>query len=435
MSFGGARGDLAEGQLLGDASAHAHRDAVLELLARPVVLLLGGQLLGDAQGHAARDDRDLVQGIGVGKERGEEGVAALVEGGDLLLRVGDDHALPLGPHEDLVLGALEVAHEDELLVVAGGQERRLVDQVREIGPREPGGGPRQHADVHVVGEGDLAGVHLQDAFAAAEVGPRDHHPAGRSGRAAASAGSRTSGRLVAAIRMTPSFDSKPSISTRSWFRVCSRSSWPPPRPAPRWRPTASISSMKMMQGAFFLPCSKRSRTREAPTPTNISTKSEPEMEKNGTLASPGDGAGQEGLARPRRAHEQHALGDAAAELLELLGLAQELDDLLQLFLGLVHPGHVLEGDLLLLRGQELGLRLAEGEGLVPPALHLAHEEDPEADEQQEGGPRRSACWPRWGSGRAGSSRSPSWRAGCRRACRSPAARRCGTLHRSPRSGP
>ncbi len=44
--------------------------------------------------------------------------------------------------------------------------------------------------------------------------------------------------------------------------------------------------MKTMQGAFFLPCSNRSRTREAPTPTNISTKSEPLIEKNGTLASP-----------------------------------------------------------------------------------------------------------------------------------------------------
>ena len=41
-----------------------------------------------------------------------------------------------------------------------------------------------------------------------------------------------------------------------------------------------------MAGAEFLACSKRSRTREAPTPTNISTKSEPEMEKNGTPASP-----------------------------------------------------------------------------------------------------------------------------------------------------
>jgi hypothetical protein len=44
--------------------------------------------------------------------------------------------------------------------------------------------------------------------------------------------------------------------------------------------------MKMMQGAFFLPCSNMSRTRLAPTPTNISTKSEPEMVKNGTFASP-----------------------------------------------------------------------------------------------------------------------------------------------------
>ena len=44
--------------------------------------------------------------------------------------------------------------------------------------------------------------------------------------------------------------------------------------------------MKMMQGAFFLACSNMSRTRLAPTPTNISTKSEPEIVKKGTLASP-----------------------------------------------------------------------------------------------------------------------------------------------------
>ena len=44
--------------------------------------------------------------------------------------------------------------------------------------------------------------------------------------------------------------------------------------------------MKIIQGLFFLPCSKRSRTRDAPTPTNISTKSEPLMLKKGTFASP-----------------------------------------------------------------------------------------------------------------------------------------------------
>ena len=44
--------------------------------------------------------------------------------------------------------------------------------------------------------------------------------------------------------------------------------------------------MKMNEGAAFFAWSNRSRTREAPTPTNISTKSEPEIVKNGTLASP-----------------------------------------------------------------------------------------------------------------------------------------------------
>ena len=44
--------------------------------------------------------------------------------------------------------------------------------------------------------------------------------------------------------------------------------------------------MKMMHGACFFAWSNMSRTREAPTPTNISTKSEPEIVKNGTFASP-----------------------------------------------------------------------------------------------------------------------------------------------------
>ena len=86
--------------------------------------------------------------------------------------------------------------------------------------------------------------------------------------------------------MTPSFDSNPSISTNSWLSVCSLSSCPPPSPAPLCLPTASISSINIIHGAFFFPCSNKSLTREAPTPTNISTKSEPLILKNGTSASP-----------------------------------------------------------------------------------------------------------------------------------------------------
>jgi cell division protease FtsH len=85
------------------------------------------------------------------------------------------------------------------------------------------------------------------------------------------------GRLVAAMIIIPSWESKPSISTNNAFNVCSLSSLPPPSPCPRERPTASISSINTRQGVFFFASANMSRTLEAPTPTNISTKSDPLM--------------------------------------------------------------------------------------------------------------------------------------------------------------
>ncbi len=55
---------------------------------------------------------------------------------------------------------------------------------------------------------------------------------------------------------------------------------------PRARPMVSISSMKMIAGATLRASVNSSRTREAPTPTIISTNSEAEAEKKGTPASP-----------------------------------------------------------------------------------------------------------------------------------------------------
>src|SRR6266581_1557240 len=171
-----------------------------------------------------------------------------------------------------------------------------------------------------------------------------------------SAGSSTSGRLVAAMTITPVVPSKPSISTRSWLSVCSRSSLPPPRPAPRCRPTASISSMNTMQGACFFAWSNMSRTRAAPTPTNISTKSDPEIEKKGTFASP--------------------------------AIAQEIDQLGVLLLGLFATGDVGKGDAVVGLVDHSRPGFSERKRSAPSAaLHLAHEENPHADEEQHREPR------------------------------------------------
>jgi hypothetical protein len=74
----------------------------------------------------------------------------------------------------------------------------------------------------------------------------------------------------------------------------------------------------------------------------------PEMLKKGTWASPG-WPWRSGSCGAGGADEQDALGDAAAEALELLGVAQEFDDFLDFLAGFVGAGDVLEVILLLSR--------------------------------------------------------------------------------------
>src|SRR4051812_33754017 len=61
-----------------------------------------------------------------------------------------------------------------------------------------------------------------------------------------------------------------------------------------------------------------------------------------------DGAGEQGLSGARRSDEKHSLRNAASQLLELLRLAQELDNLLQLFLCFFNARYVFERDFFLL---------------------------------------------------------------------------------------
>ena len=97
----------------------------------------------------------------------------------------------------------------------------------------------------------------------------------------------------------------------------------------------------------------------------------------------GDRAREQRLARAGRPVEEHALGDARAERLELLRVLEELLDLVQLLDRLVHAGDVLEGDLRRVGRHALGAALAEAHHLRAAALHLVHQEDPEAEEEDE----------------------------------------------------
>ena len=98
----------------------------------------------------------------------------------------------------------------------------------------------------------------------------------------------------------------------------------------------------------------------------------------------GHGAGQQGLARAGRAHQQYARGDARAHLGEALGVFQKLYDLPELFLFLVGAGHVVEGDLVAVGVGHAGPGLAEAHHALAAAGLLAHQEVPQRAEEHHG---------------------------------------------------
>ena len=110
------------------------------------------------------------------------------------------------------------------------------------------------------------------------------------------------------------------------------------------------------------------------------------MEKKGTLASPATAFDRSVLPVPGGPDEQHPFRNPSAELGEFLGMAEELDDLHQLFLGLVHSGHVVEGHLHLALAVDLGRDLPKLMNVspAPPAAHPPEHEAPDQHEHREG---------------------------------------------------
>ena len=100
---------------------------------------------------------------------------------------------------------------------------------------------------------------------------------------------------------------------------------------------------------------------------------------------PRHGLGKERLAGARRAHQQHALGNPRPQGDELLGVLEELHNLLELLLLLVGAGHIVKGDFLILVREHPGPGGAEFGHPVRPhaaALGADHHEVEEGPQHQ-----------------------------------------------------
>ena len=185
------------------------------------------------------------------------------------------------------------------------------------------------------------------------------------------------------MMMTPLRASKPSISASSWLSVCSRSSW-----LPIGRLDADLAERVELvdeDDAGRLGLGLREQiadARGADADEHLDELRAAQAEER-HLRFAGDRAREQRLAGARRADEQHALRNPAADARVLLRGLQELDDLPQLLFRLVDAGDVAEPHLHVVVGVDLRAAARERHHAALGAAHAPEEEAPQRDEEDE----------------------------------------------------
>ncbi len=124
-----------------------------------------GELFGDAECLAGGQDGDFGDGVAVGGEGGDQGVAAFVDG-DGVFFVGEQRVGGFSAAEqDPVAGFGEVGGGEGVPAGADGIDGGFVDEVGEVGAGEAGGAAGDDVQLDVGAELFAAGVDLEDGAA------------------------------------------------------------------------------------------------------------------------------------------------------------------------------------------------------------------------------------------------------------------------------
>ena len=376
---------FAVDDLLGDAPAKRHDEARLAPLLGIAELVALRQTHRYAERAPARNDRDLVQGIITGHEQVQKSVAGFVISRRELLLLGHGHGAPLGTHHDLVLGILELDLRDHALRAPRCEQSGFVDEVREIGTREAGRSARNGLRVHIRRERHLAHVHAQDLFAADDIGVRHRDlPIEAAG---------TQQRRIEHVRTVGRGENDNALVR---FEAVHLDEQLVQRLLALVIAAAEAGAAMATHGVDFIDeddargvllrliehVTHAARTDADEHLDEVRARDREE----GHVRFACDSARDERLTGTRRTDEQTAARNASAELLELLRITKELDDLLEIDLGLVDARYVLERDATVPLRQQLCLGLTEAHGPAAARLHLAHEEDPHRNQKQHGEP-------------------------------------------------
>ena len=349
--------------------------------------VIGRKLQGDPQRTATRDNRHLVHRITPRNELGHECVPGLVIRGHPLLLFAQDHALPLGPHEDLILRHFEIVRLHFLLVLPGRPQRRFVDQIFEVRAGEPGRASRDLPQLNITGDRYFLRMDFENLGTPPDVGPVNHdlaiepsRPQERRIKHVRSIGGGNQDHTFGGFKSIHLHEKRVQ---RLLTLIVAAAEPGPAKPAHRIDFINEDNAGRMLLTLF----EQISDSRRAHADKHLHEVGPANVEER-HARFPGDGLCQERLPCSGRSDNQHALWDSTAQLLKFPGIFQELDNLLDLFFRFIDTGHISERNLLPLLGQQPGAALSERERLVPTDLHLAHEEEPETEYQNEWAPSR-----------------------------------------------
>ena len=302
-----------------------------------------------------------------------------------LFLLGHDHGLALRAHHDLVLGLFERPHHHHACPRPGGKQCRLVHDVFEIRARKPRRPASNNRGIDVVGKRHAPHVDLENLFPTPNVRERHNDLAIETPRAQQ--------RWIEHIRPVGGGDDDDAgirLEAVHFHEELVEGLLPLVVTAAETRAAMATDRIDLVNEHYARRLFLR-LFEHVPHPRRADADEHLDEIRAGygeerNLRLAGDRPRQQRLARARRAHHQRTPRNTAAEALELARILQELDELTDIFLGLVDARHITESRLDLIFGKQLGLALAEREGAAASAnaaLHLAHEKHEDRDDDED----------------------------------------------------
>ena len=321
----------------------------------------------------------LWTGSVLGSEEATSAWPAFVVGDAQLLVLLHDAAFLFQAGAGALDGLVEVGHRDELAALAGGQQGRFVDHVGQVGADEAAGDRGQGFHVDVGIDLDVLQVDFDDLLAAGDVGAIDEHVAVEAA-GAQQGGVERFGAVGgahhddAAVAVEAVHFHQQRVERLLAFVVAADVA-----AAARFAEGVELVD-EDDAGRFLLGLLEHvADAGRADADEHFDEVGTAEAEERHARLA-GDGLGEQRLAGARRADQQHALGNAAAEHLVLLGRLEELDDFAQLVDGFVDAGDVFERDVDIFLGEQLAAAAAEGHRRAG-AAHAADHEDEQHHQQ------------------------------------------------------